>query len=250
MNDRIWAPNGVSFASENALTADIIDSIETLIEAKGFSSLAKAAFLAELYNAEFTYFGALELKEKSNPSSVRDNLQKILKTCTKLSEQLDNLDQNSISLIEEEFGDYFHDFRKLELELGNVIRSARANAQSYPLHGRLIDYPIHLMALRVRYAIEKHLGVKATATKASRDGALFDEILSTMVPALRRKVHELSGKPFDEDQTPDVHKLTLRAVKGEILVSGDIPPRFKVHLYAKERPHKPLRPTRAPNHAP
>ncbi len=106
------------------------------------------------------------------------------------------------------------------------------------------------MALRVRYAIEKHLGVKATSTKPSRGGALFDEILSKMVYAIRRREKKRFGKPFKDDWTPNVHKLTLRAVKGEYWESGDMPPAFTVHLYAHERPSNPLSPTSAPNHAP
>ena len=235
MKDRIWGPNGVSSASEDALTDDILDSIESLIDAKGFSSLAKAAFLAELYNAEVTYFSAIVLKEKSSPGAVRQNLQNLHETCRALLENLGNLDQDSISLIEEASDNDFNHFRKLAIEFGNVIGKARFYAESYPSTG-IIEYPIHYMALRVRYAIEKHLGVKATSTKPSRGGALFDEILSKMVYAIRRREKKRLGKPFKDDWTPNVHKLTLRAVKGEIIESGDNPPGFVVHLSANERP--------------
>ena len=229
MSDRTWFPNGVSSASEIALTADIIGSIKTLLEDKGFLESAVEAFLAELDNAQETYFSAQILQERSKPGAVRNNLQNVLAACTELSDQLHDLDQNSISLIIEARGSNLDHFRKQVLEFSNAIRQARSYAQSYPKSGRLDAYPLHLMALRVRYGIEKHLGVKATATKPSRDGALFDEILSKMVFAIRRIENKLLGKPFNEDWIPDVHKLTLRAVNGIIWESGDIPPRFIVH---------------------
>lgn len=230
MGDRTWYPNGVSSTPVEGLTEDSLKSFETLLKDKGFSRSKIEAFLAELDNAQGTYFSARDLQKRAAPSAVRDNLQKLHTSSTKLLSQLDPLDLVSMSLIEEALDGSFDQFRKQVLDVANTIERARSYAQSYPKSGRLTDYPLHLMALRVRYGIEKHLEEKATASWPSRHGALFNEILSMMVFAIRQTEANESGKSLDKDWQPSVHKVALRALKGTIIdTDDDMPPRFIVY---------------------
>ena len=224
MAKRELGPSGVPLPGErHRLPEDTIGQVRTCLESKGFADRNLDPFLEELNNAFSFYFSCREIDQASRPPKVRKNLQSAKKAARKWLQELEQLDGSSKILLDEARPDNFHDLYRNAINAVNAVEAALVEAKRLPATRPKINYPIHQLALFVRYAIERHLGLKATSTKQSRKGAIFNDVLSIMVGA----VEQASSNDISvANEERDVHKLTRRALKGEIRMYEGGAPEF------------------------
>jgi len=210
---RNLGPTGVTHAPPKKLSAETKEDIETLLCSKGFKGKDLSAFFAALDDAVRIYFAARQVDEESRPPRVRENVDAALEAAQKLVQKLESLDGNSKLLLDEIQSGTFQSIFGNAIETCNVLQQARTAAAQLPKKRPKMDYSKSQLALAVRHSIERHLGVRATSTKQSKKGAIFNDVLSAVMAFINQS---RSGKPLDPAASPDVHKLTRWAVKGEI----------------------------------
>ncbi len=208
MATRELGPSGVAL-SESRLSDDTTEHLRLLLESKGLGDKNLDPFFEGLDNAFSIYFSCRKIDQASRPPKVRKNLQAASDAARKCLRKLEQLDGNSRILLDEARPGNFRDLFHNAVEAVNSIEAALAEAHRLPTTRPKMDYPKQQMALAVRHAIDQHLGIKATSTKESKRGAIFNDVLSVMVGAA-----EQASSKANKDR--EVHKLTRRALKGEV----------------------------------
>lgn len=215
MATRELGPSGVAL-SESRLSDDTTEHLRLLLESKGLGDKNLDPFFEGLDNAFSIYFSCRKIDQASRPPKVRKNLQAASDAARKCLRKLEQLDGNSKILLDEARPGNFRDLFHNAIEAVNSIELALAEANRLPTTRPKMDYPKQQMALAVRHAIERHLGIKATSTKESKRGAIFNDVLSVMVGAVK----QASPNDVSDANNGDVHKLTRRAKKGEVREHG------------------------------
>lgn len=154
------------------------------------------SFIRELDISAAFYLDRRELKKKTSPLMVRNNLQKASLQAEALGQTLKDLDFNSTHLVIEAMSDGESLLTEQIDDIVEVLKRAQVKADEYPRSGRLVEYEKISLAYEISEAIKCHLGKTPTMTK---DG-LFTTCVSIVL-------EDVTGK-----QVKDVHSLIEKVI--------------------------------------
>jgi hypothetical protein len=146
-----------------------------------------------------------DMAADSSPAKVRENLQNIQKRALDLNEAFNQLDGNSSHVLAQ----YIELNEVRTNQLGGLLSAtiqAIADAEKFPMRGRLPDNARIILVLELAHVLEDHLGLKYTTSKRSKFESLVSIIYQEATGRSRSgEVHELlrSAKKWCRLANPD-----------------------------------------------
>lgn len=180
-DDKKWGPSGVAGVLPLAkLESPLRQSLLIEMRRKGVK-LVKSndadQFFEELEQGLNRYRAHVELADRSRPAAARASLQAALDAALKLVDKLNELDGNSLLLLQSSADGGCEAVREAAGSTVKALGKARHLADAYPRAGALPDYARSYLAADVAGAMRKHLGVEPTTT---REG-LFQSVLEVVL---------------------------------------------------------------------
>ena len=213
MNQRHLGPTGAGSLTRT-LPDDAKEHIRTLLasQKKGISDEARSTLMPLLDQAFAQYFSTRELDQKTRLPTVRAELEAAGKAASKFLEKLKAFNGNTRNLMDEQAPQAHRKACNHVSSALSIIKETRRVAESFSNTRPVADFAKEMMVLAIRFAMEE-AGLKATTTKKSRSGGLFDGITSVLVWTAEEAV---SGERSGDYMERDVQRLTRQALKGTI----------------------------------
>ena len=149
-------------------------------------------FWESLNNALNQYPLSKETEDTSKPSSVKSNIKKAIKKSKSLASAIKKLDGNSQLLIDEVQDNSFKKLCNHANDSTEILMNALKLAEEYPKKGK--QYAKLFFAVYIRFALEDHLKVKATASKTGVFVSILETLLHLATKVESNDPHSLAEK--------------------------------------------------------
>lgn len=201
-----WGPTGVA-RTNHGLSRDTQLYLREIAGSWREDNSDIDVFVEEVDFAVRVYHGMRDVREVSLPANVREELDQIYGTATKLGKQFGKIGQYSRNLMGIEETETFSNNIS---QIVQILFKARQKAAELPKGGgRLPDDPKTLLAAQIAHAFRIHMDIEPTSTRSGP----FEEILVPVLEAIDPK----PGKDTD----PSVHDLILKALKVRVSDNPD-----------------------------
>lgn len=150
-------PEGIVDLENYKLNLHTLEQLQLVIKEKGVCLDNFDLFIQEVNEAISNYLAQIQLRNKSKPSQVRNNLKATIGQVEKLKGKIKALDSKSLRLIQEEEKDAL---TKIDWQLGMmeaVLSGAYSKAEEYPKKGSLPEIHKVELAKGIALAIQNQL---------------------------------------------------------------------------------------------